>query len=251
MLNIDTFNNSSIKLQGIPYYADCYNFWDLNRCADSFTSKEYDEIVSRTLRKEQFPWNTTLMVIDFNKYSKDGKRYEDRLSKNVRRDISRCFKKGFQFKEYNFNSFIHDFLEINYSQRDFKGHINPWYLNSINFFDGSHSAYQHKWEDGTHYSKWYGIFKYLKHYKQGDVTTNEKLYAYCKVLVDGEMACIGQIFGHAKYLNQGLMFQLITSIVKEIINNENIRCIIYSGAGQYPKWKSRMLFEKMKINLQS
>tara|TARA_Y100000401_G_scaffold65060_1_gene51834 strand:+ start:7638 stop:8393 length:756 start_codon:yes stop_codon:yes gene_type:complete len=250
MLNIKTFNNSSIKLQGIPYYADCYNFWDLNLCSESFSSNAYDELIHRVSTGSQRPWNEDLMVIDFDNYNKEYSQYQSLLSKNVRRDIDQSEKKGFIFKEYDFNSFVHDFSEINYSQNTFKGSINPWYLNHIDFFEGSHSEGQHLWEDEKHYSKWYGIFKYLKHYKQGDVTTDEKLYAYCKVLVDGEMACIGQIFGHAKYLKQGLMFKLITSIVKDIINNKNIRCLIYSGAGQYPTWKNRMLFEKMKINVQ-
>jgi hypothetical protein len=247
MLNIDTFNNPSIKLQAIPYYADCYNFWDLNRCVESFTSDEYDEIISRTLIRNQIPWNETLMVMDFNEYDWCGKHYEENLSKNVRRDISQCFKKGFQFKEYNFNSFIYDFLEINYSQSDLKGGINSWYLNDFSFFDGSHSGYQHEWEDSAHYSKWYGIFKYLKHYKQGDVQTSEKLYAYCKVLVDGEMACIGLTWCHAKHMKQGLMFSLITSIAKMLMETEGVKCLVYSGG--MARWKKRMLFRQMAVNI--
>tara|TARA_R110000824_G_scaffold27618_1_gene93661 strand:- start:6189 stop:6944 length:756 start_codon:yes stop_codon:yes gene_type:complete len=244
------FYDTSIKLQGIPYYVDCYNFWDLNHCAESFQSKGYVELIDKVISGNQRPWNENLMVVDFSEYDRQYEKYEKALSTNVRRDISQCGKKGFIFKQYDFNSFVQDFSEINYSQKEFKGNINPWYLNGVDFFTGSHSGCKHEWEDNRHYGEWYGLFRYLKHYRQGDIETNEKLYAYCKVLVDGEMASVGLIFAHAKHLKYGLMFNLITSIIKRLIKNEDIKYLVYSGAGQYPAWKNRMLFKPMKIKVQ-
>tara|TARA_R110002020_G_scaffold103752_23_gene243230 strand:- start:11793 stop:12368 length:576 start_codon:yes stop_codon:yes gene_type:complete len=187
------------------------------------------------------------MAINFSEHNNEYERYEKSLSKNVRRDIMQSKKKGFILKKYNFNSFIHDFSEINHSQKGLKGSINPWYLNGIDFFKGSHSGRDHPWEDSKHYGEWYGIFRHLEHYKQGEIKTNEKLYAYCKVLVDGEMASIGPIFAHAKYLKHGLMFNLIISIIKQLMLTEHIGYLVYSGAGQYPKWKERMLFKPTQV----
>ena len=238
------YNDNSIKLQGVSYYVDCYKFWDLNHCADAFQSRDYAELIDRVSLENQRPWNQDLMVIDFSEYSNEYERYKKSLSKNVRRDIMQSKKRGFILKKYTFNSVIHDFSEINHSQKERKGSINPWYLKSADFFEGSHSEGSHPWEDSKHYGEWYGIFR------QGELKTNEKLYAYCKVLVDGEMASVGLIWAHAKYLKRGLMFNLIISIVKRLMPTENIRYFVYSGAGQYRTWKERMLFKSTKIKLE-
>jgi len=250
MIYPQLFNNDSIKLQGVPYYVDCYKFWDLNHCAESFQGRDYTELIDRVVSGNQRPWNENLMAIDFSEYNNEYERYEKSLSKNVRRDVTQSKRRGFVLKKYDFNSFIHDFLEINHSQKELKGSINPWYLNGVDFFTGSDSGCRHLWEDGRHYSEWYGIFRHLKHYKQGEVKTNEKLYAYCKVLVDGEMASVGLVWAHAQYLKHGLMFNLIISIVEKLMLTENIKYFIYYGAGQYPKWKERMLFKSTKVKLE-
>ena len=51
------------------------------------------------------------------------------------------------------------------------------------------------------------------------------------------------------YLKDGLMFSLITSLVKESMKDKNIKLFVYYGFNQYPAWKKRMLFEPMHINV--
>ena len=64
------YNNERIKLQGISYYSDCYNLWDLNHCSDNFDGDLYNNVIDRikngthNLYSEQ----GTMSVIDFEKY---------------------------------------------------------------------------------------------------------------------------------------------------------------------------------------
>ena len=88
--------------------------------------------------------------------------------------------------------------------------------------------------------------RYLKRYKQGDVETNEKLCAYCKVNVDGELATVGLVWCHADYLKYGAMVHLMSFVIKNIFCNRNIKYIAYYGLGQ-SRWKQRMLFAPTKV----
>jgi len=250
-MNVNVYNNFDIKLQGPLYNLDCYNFWDLNNCHNNFKSQKYYEHVESIRTKSNCLYNglTQMAAIDFKKYDFNYKNYYDSLSKNVKRDINLCNRSNFYFKKYDFNKHIYDFVEINQSQKDKKGKINPWYLQEPNYFKNSHSTGFHTWEDEQHYGTWYGLFKYFKHYKQGNTITNEKLFAYCKILIDGEMATIGLIWTHANYQNKGLAYCLITSALQQVMENKRVKFFVYSGWGQYPRWKSRMLFQPMPISI--
>lgn len=248
-MNVKVFNNEKIKLQGISYYTDCYSFWDLNHCKDNFASKKYDDIINSIKNNNHRLYGREIMAaINLQNYG-DFSDYWHGLSTNIQRDILITTKNKFYFKEFDFNNHVFDFVEINHSQSKKKNGINPWYLQDPKKYLGSQNTERHHWEDDRHYSKWFGLFKYYKNYKQGDLTTNEKLFAYCKLHVDGEMASIGLIWSHADYLKDGLMFSLITSLVRESMKDKNIKLFTYYGFNQYPAWKKRMLFEPMHINI--
>ena len=254
-MKLKVYNHKDIKLQGISYYLDCYKFWDLNKCEQDFESESYYQILESIPNRRTRLYNGrgTMAVIDLESYKKNYQNYYDSLSKNVIRDIKTSEKNKFYFKKFDFNTHIQDFSEINFSQEKIKNeknyNVNPWYLKPVEYFKGSHSGYRHKWEDDLHFSQWYGLFKYYKNYKQADVITNEKLFGYCKLLVDGEMASIGLVWSHANHLKKGIMFHLITSIVDECMKNENIKYLVYYGWGQYPDWKKRMLFEPKTLKI--
>tara|TARA_A100001391_G_scaffold80969_1_gene52734 strand:- start:318 stop:899 length:582 start_codon:yes stop_codon:yes gene_type:complete len=191
-----------------------------------------------------------MCVIDLLKYFKNFNNYYNNLSPSIKRDIKTAKKNNFFFKPYNFNHHIQDFSEINFSQKKIKSNVNPWYLKPVEYFKGSHSGYRHKWEDDLHFSQWYGVFKYFKHYKQGDLVTNEKLFAYCKVAYEGELAIVHLIWGHTDFYKKGLMFYLITNIVKEAIKNPNVKYLVYGNSFQKSKsWKYRMLFEPQNFTV--
>tara|TARA_B110000014_G_C20108896_1_gene583718 strand:+ start:39 stop:869 length:831 start_codon:yes stop_codon:yes gene_type:complete len=252
VMKIKVYNNRKIKLQGVSYYLDNYNFWDLNKCKENFNGELYDQIINLVSNSTDRLYNgrALMSVIDLQLYKKEFDHYYNTLSKNVIRDIKTSEKNKFYFKEFDFNLHVDDFLEINKSQNKKKNKINEWYLKDRNYFLDSHPANKkHDWEDELHYGEWYGLFKYYKNYKQMGVTTNEKLFGYCKLLVDGEMASIGLIWSHAEHLKSGVMFHLITSIVKECMEKENIKYLVYYGHGAYPQWKSRMLFEPKRLKI--
>lgn len=243
-------NNSAIKLQGVAYYSDCYKLWDLNLCEDSFQSSFYNDIILSLIRKTHRYYSNTgsMAVIDFSLYDFKFEDYYNKLSKNVVRDIKLSNKNLFYLKEFNFNDFVYDFSKINFSQNK-RRVANKWYLQDPLVYKGAHSGYTHEWEDANHYSKWYGLFKYFKHYKQGDLITNEKLFAYCKLAVDGEMATVTLFWGDASQYSNGIMFHLLIDTIKVAMNIPTIKCFVYYGMAQYTKWKTRMLFTDTKIDV--
>lgn len=242
-MNVLLYNNSKIKIQGPLYYVDCYKWWDLIKSKSEFMSDEYYSTINQLNNKK--PFTGQLAVIDICNYSNYNDYYND-LSKNVRRDIKNS-RSLFNFKEFCFNDFIPDFLDINYSQNRLKNGINQWYLQDEDFFLGSHCG-AHEWQDHRHFSRWYGLFRHMKHYKQLGVTTDEKLVSYCKLCVDGEFACVHLFFSHAQYLKQGVSFHILTSVIEELFKLNFIKCFTYSGFGQYPEWKKRMLFKPVKVS---
>ena len=246
-MEVKVYNNDDIKLQGISYYCDGYKYWDLNLCEEAFKN-DYASLIPQVNQSRFHNSNYPMALIDLSLYKHQFNNYWDSLSSKVKRDIGIARKNKFYFKKYNFNHNIQDFSSINHSQARTKK-VNPWYLKPHEFYNGSHSGYRHKWEDDLHYSQWYGIFKYFKHYKQGELTTNERLFGYCKLAIDGELATIQLIWCHEEYLNKGLMFYLITSIVEEIMDTANVRCLQYYGWHQFPQWKSRMLFQSNKFKI--
>tara|TARA_R100000388_G_C7227188_1_gene152437 strand:- start:96 stop:839 length:744 start_codon:yes stop_codon:yes gene_type:complete len=245
-MRIRVYNSDDIKLQGLAYYNDCYKYWDLNHCKEAF-EQEYPNLIPKINGSFHNP-NLKMAVIKFDEYEHDFKNYYQNLPNKVKRDIKISEKHKFYFKKFNFNNYLQDFCEINRSQNE-RRNVNPWYLNSPEFFKNSHSGYRHEWEDDLHYSQWYGLFKFLKHYRQGDVITNEKLFAYCKLAVEGELATIHLIWAHNNFLNKGIMFRLLTSVIEEAMKNKNIKCLVYHAYQQYPTWKSRMLFKPEPIEI--
>lgn len=248
-MNVLLHNSNQAKLQGVAYYIDCYKFWDLNHCAEAFNSESYHSLVVDCAQSNPpHPYQGEMAVIDLSLY--DGfDSYIKSISPNVKRDISLCENRKFYFQKYDFNLFIPDFLSINESQNQLKGGINNWYLNDISYFKGSHSNFLHEWEDEHHYSIWFGVFKYLQHYKQECDITNEKLFAYCKLAIDGEMATITFIWGHSDFLSKGIMFFLLSNIIRECFNIPSVKFLVYYGYGQYGSWKSRIGFLPCRISL--
>jgi|21_taG_2_1085346.scaffolds.fasta_scaffold02164_4 hypothetical protein len=253
MIEPRLYNNSHVKMQGIAYYSDCYNFWDLAHCKSNFEGPAYENLVTQ-IKKGCHPlWSGRMLmaVIPLEKYDRAHANYLGALSKNVRRDASIAQKRGLYLKEYDFNDFIPDFVEINHSQldRNHRKHekINPWYLQPGDAYKGMHTSRIHPWQNEHHYGAWFGVFKYLKHYQQDGKTTNEKLVAYCRVAFDGELAIMTLFWAHTQFFREGIMFYIVSELVKELMSYPNIKYMVYYSANQYPGWKQRMLLEPTYI----
>jgi len=244
-VNVNVMNNEKVKLQGPAYYTDCYKWWELNHCKSAFESSEYTQVVSSKFSRMPF-WGE-MACVDLESH-KTFEEYFSSLSKNVKRDILESRSKHL-FEEFNINDFVYDFSEINHTQNKKKGSINKWYLQDPNNFLGCNYG-PHEWEDENHYSKWFGVFKYMKHYKQGELTTNKKLLAYCRLCVDGEMACISLIWGHAGYMKDGVIFNLIASVVESSFVLDKVKCVLYYAINGKNAWKRRIGFRPVSIEIQ-
>ena len=221
-MQLDIKYSESIRVLGPPYYISDYKHWDLQRCHNAFYGPEYDSIIDR-LKKNQinlYNGDATMAVVHLDKYRKDN--YHSCLSTNVKRDIKKAAD-FYYFKEYSFEDYIPDFCDINKSQQIKKGKVNPWYLQDPSWFISDKEKINY-WEE--HYTKWYGVFRFQKHYKQFDKKTNEKLISYCQVMVDGEMATVGLVWGHGSHLKNGTMFYLLTSVISDLTKNDNIKSLV-------------------------
>jgi hypothetical protein len=239
---VNLMNNENVKIQGPSYYTDCYKWWDLNLCKTNFESSEYQQMIQSNFSQMPF-WNR-MACINLQQYVNYDEYYKT-LSKNVRRDVSQSQSKHI-YEQFDINDYVYDFSEINHSQNKRKGSINKWYLqHPTNFLGCSYDS--HEWEDENHYSKWFGVFKYLKHYKQGDKVTNKKLLAYCKLCVDGEMSSISLIWSHSNYLKNGITAHLITNVADSCFSIDKVKCLVYYSM---QPWKTRLGFKNNGIELQ-
>lgn len=264
------------KLQGLAYYADCYKYWDLNLCEKAFAGQKYDKLINGNIDLisdlgiiSNSSW--ILSCVDFEKHEHKFENYYSSLSKNIKRDIKIAKKNELYFKQYDFNIHIDDFIKTNtlfnsWSTRKRRKSLNRWYMSGHHKFHRSHSGmYLHKWENELHYSKWLGVFKYMKNYAQNNrfyrgptdpktrilVQTDEKLLAYCKIAVDGEAAFVTLILGNPEYYNKGIMALLITGVVEEIMKNcPSVKYVVYGSGQPSPesKWKKRYLFNPVILS---
>tara|TARA_R110002110_G_scaffold33241_4_gene114101 strand:- start:296 stop:1042 length:747 start_codon:yes stop_codon:yes gene_type:complete len=189
-------------------------------------------------------------VVDLRQYE-NFESYFSELSENVVRDYKMAENKRYIFEEFCYDNYIPDIHEIHQSTLKRKGKMNPYYLRSIEEM-GGYPKEEKPIEPSScdlHHTKWFGVFRYLKNYKQGDIVTNKKLVAYCALARDGDLSVITFIFGHGDYLKSGIMFYLLVNIVKNVlIIDKRPTCLHYwSMSNLEPRevisWKKRMLFE--------
>ena len=189
-------------------------------------------------------------AIDFQKYG-NFEAYFSSLSNSVIRDYRISEKKRYIFEEFRYENYIPDICEINHSNLKRKSRMNPYYLRTVDQMGGPP---QEELPIETpscdlHNTRYFGVFRYLKNYKQGEIKTNKKLIAYAGVARDGDLSAITFIFGHNDYLKDGTMFYLLINIIEKLcIIEKGPRCLHYwslSGleTSDIVSWKKRMLFE--------
>ena len=252
-----------------------YAGWDSEYCFDWYKGKEYGKIIQNFINTKKTKTithvnHTGQKSYGYNIFFRDYKNYEDyysKLPKNVRRDIKISEKSRFYFKEMNLMNHIPDIRLIHKENKDrihslkIPGQEGAYAYRGGNKFNENYTKIfdeielpktkmgNRELKDPLHCTKWYGIFRYLKHYRQGEVITNEKLLAYSAIHLDGEISSVGFIWGSPQYHSSGIMFNLIISMVKELMESGKIKCLNYakSGIPDLQKWKERMLFRKSYI----
>ena len=275
LLNVDLMGGEEVIHPVIGSHMNHYSGWDSEYCSDWYRGSQYKGIYNSFVSTKK---TKTITHVDhggqksygynifFNDY-KDYADYYSKLPKNVRRDINISEKSKLYFKEMNFMNHLPDIQTIHNENKErihslktpgmtgeyaYRGgnKFNENYIDIFNKIELPSSLLSDRVvADPLHCTKWYCIFRYLKHYRQGEVITNEKLVAYSAIHLDGEVSSVGFIWGSPKFHSYGIMFNLITSIVKNLMDGGRIKCLNYakSGIPDLQRWKERMLFNKSYI----
>lgn len=176
-------------------------------------------------------------------------------SESVIRDIRKAKKNGYYCKRFMKENFIPDFVEINHS-KDMRsgGEMRGQYRLTVEEVGGAPKEWKELCEPDcpVHGNIFWGVFKEIGEYRQGDVVTNEKLVAYIKFNRLGNWAVYGMILGHGEHLRYGIMHLLHFHIMEWITIHRESDCIgleylMYagwkSGGEGLQNWKKRLFFE--------
>lgn len=114
-------------------------------------------------------------------------------------------KRGYSFQQINRNDFIDQIYEINTSAEIRQGiPMLREFTNKVEHFP-----------DERHY-RYYGVLD-----KEGI------LRSYCWSVVSGQVMIVDTLLGHKKFLNDGIMYLLLTNIVKESMKIRNVTHLMY------------------------
>ncbi len=181
---------------------------------------------------------------------KDMDDYISKISYNKRYGLKQGLKKGFYVDRFNWQSFIGDVVEINTSKEvRAGGKMRASYLETVE----QRGGYLKEWKEApvilclNHCNPDFGLFRDEPGYKQGDVVTNKRLYAYIGLIVLGEYAIYSMILGHGDYLKDEIMTVLHIGVVKWIKENTKAKYLEYhtyvSGNQGLQDWKRYFLFK--------
>lgn len=163
--------------------------------------------------------------------------YEDYLSGKERQALrtnrNKSIRAGIYFSEFSPNDYIDDIMEINRSTLDRQG--RPMHIDYLD--KETVSRYLAK------VPLMYGVF-----------LQNGVLCSYANVPMYGEIALISRIIGHEKYLDKGIMYLLISEIIKEIFKSNidnKVKWLMYDtyyGGGQGLRYfKERCGFKPYRV----
>ena len=143
--------------------------------------------------------NKTLGValIDLTNFSNFDEYYKSINGKNSAAYYSRkALRRKYKFIEIDRNDFIDDIYEINTSKPIRQGRkMAKNYLIKVE-----------KYKDEDNY-RYFGV-----------INDKGKLVAYCSIGFYGEFAVIVNLLGHAKYLNDGIMYLMMVEFNKIMFN---------------------------------
>jgi hypothetical protein len=173
--------------------------------------------------------------LTFEDYLKLIKKRDSKQS--VLRNARKADKIGAVCKPFVRSVYVPDIVAINLS-KDIRscGPMSPSYRHSVEEMGGEPTQYKEfKYPDCPyHYGIFWGLFVPEPGYKQGNVTTNEKLLAYIRIRRFGNFATYSMILGHGDYLKYGIMYRLHLEIMKWICSEGNsysqgLKCLTYAG----------------------
>lgn len=175
--------------------------------------------------------------------------YIKKISFNKRYGYKKALKLGYKCELYNWHSFIGDIVEINHSKAERCGKpMRGAYNDTIE----DRGGYLKTWKEPpviqcyNHFRADFGVFKDEPRYKQGEVVTNKRLYAYISLIVLGEYSIYSMIIGHGDFLKDEIMSVLHIGTLDFLMKNTKVKYIEYhtykSGLQGLTDWKRYFLF---------
>lgn len=216
-------NLEAVKIIFKSYSVDSYN--DYKSTYSYFTKRHRLKIFK----------NKTLGValIDLEKYISFDEYYTSINGKNSAAYYSRkASKREYKFIEIDRNKYIGDIHNINTSSEMRQGRImSTGYLTKMESY-----------KDDSNY-KYYGI-----------INKNKMLVSYCNVGFYGEFSLVVSLLGHKKYLNDGIMYLMMTEVNKMMFNEykgNGYKYIMYDtffGASDgLKKFKTKLGYKAYKV----
>lgn len=198
----------------------------------------------------------TLAALDLPRYAgfSDYRRQLRKRSGNFWRDARSAGEKGFGFRRFEYQNHTPDICEIRKSLklRAFGPVFDAFFLN-VNALGGPPRAWRPVVEPPCtrHWELFFGIFMPLPGFRQGAITTDEKLVAYARLHRIGNTARYAEFMGHGRYFSDGVMMLLQCGLVESLLDARHawasdVRYVTYGaieqGSAGLAFWKRKALF---------
>jgi len=113
--------------------------------------------------------------------------------------------RNYMFCEIDRNHYVEDIYQINTSAQERQGRkMANSYLQKIERF-----------EDKSNY-RYFGV-----------LDSSGRLRSYCNIGYYGDFALVSQLLGHKDFLNDGVMYLMMTEIVSELIREKKVTFLMY------------------------
>jgi hypothetical protein len=132
----------------------------------------------------------------------------------TRNRIRKAEKLGYEFREFEWDSHLDEIFDINNSKElRAAGPMQGWYCEQV--------KPRHHSEEEQCCLKYYGLFK------------DDRLWAYCHLVLCGDFVFVKHFIGHANHLKNGIMNYLISSMVRQYLYHSHVQWMNY---GIFPAW---------------
>ena len=134
--------------------------------------------------------------------------YLNTVRKQTRKRIRKAQEDGYVFKEFVWNDYLDDIYKINTSKEVRSGgSMLGWYREPV--------KPRHLSSEEQDYRKYYGIFK------------DGYLCAYLYLIICGDCCFFKHIMGHADHLKNGVMYYLISCVLRTFVGHSRIKWLKY------------------------
>lgn len=259
---LDHFGYRIVPKVGVSFLRDSPLCADLSSCA-TYHSRILERIGQRFFTAHEFvdpPVRSAVLDMTGHDYESYERVVKKTYKGGVLRDAKKAREQGFRVHQFARGLHIPDIAAINQSMEVRSGgQMKAAYLRSVEEMGGAPSTYSPPpaVDCPVHYDVYWGAFEAHEGYRQGEVTTDERLVAYVNVRRLGSFAMYNLILGHGDYLRTGIMYYLHFEIMKWMLGNaretEGLCTLVYAGFYQGGQglqlWKKKTGFEPAHLVL--